>query len=190
MTLTRFEATKARQDGLDNSDLKWVATLGALGQCPQNVERDMHRRARHVLGITVTPYMVPLPDGLGQAALILPHEIFSDLWTHHPEQAMARTVGDHNMLLEFWRTNAQAAEEWYRLHPLRPVVEQRPGTCVPIRLWGDDAPVGKHGRACRVMSWSSPIVRLPGMQSKMAIYVVDPRAFKSTRAEDLDTLLR
>ena len=47
--------------------------------------------------------------------------------------------------------------------------------CVPIRLWGDDAPVGKNGLAARCMSWSYAVVRLEAMWSKLGIYVMDPR---------------
>ena len=30
---------------------------------------------------------------------------------------------------------------------------------IPIRVWGDDAPVGKHGRAIKTISWASAATR-------------------------------
>ena len=108
-------------------------------------------------------------------AVALPHELFSDLWTQHPNVARKRFSGEPGELLSFWDAAMVNNEPWFENHPLKSVAIGEPLKCIPIRLWGDDAPIAKRGRQCRAFSWTSAVVRLESLHCKMCAYCIDPQ---------------
>ena len=50
----------AMEDGLQNSAVHSLSSLGNHGQCPSNYERDLHTSLRNLYGFELAPYIVPM----------------------------------------------------------------------------------------------------------------------------------
>jgi len=83
-------------DGVHGNDIAHMAAFGAFGEQQGNAARDMHRHMSKNI-------MLPLPHGVQvpcmdpssgeyaqeQAYMFLPHEVFSALGNHYPEECVA-----------------------------------------------------------------------------------------------------
>ena len=74
-----------------------MASAGAAGKYPQNTERDMTRRMRKSLGMSVKPYM-QIVDGI-KVAIILPHELFAEVTHRWPDRNLLGSGSDR---VQFW----------------------------------------------------------------------------------------
>ena len=171
------EARSAEQDGLQNSDLRLLASCGCNGRYPNNVERDMHRRLRKKLQISVQPFMVKTELLFGTfrnsgaaVAMLLPHEMFADICTKMPALAAERICGAPGTAEDFW--DLMKGESWMATHPLRErLLSSNPPT--PLRTWGDDCALGKSGYTeARVMNWCSCVGTGTSMEVKIPIYIL------------------
>ena len=165
------------KDGLtDVAGTTELANLGCKGRHPQNIERDMHRKMKRKLGIELEPlelFMAGKKQDKMKVSMLLPHELWAALWTH---ESKAREVflGQEGSCRMCWQSVADNKEEWYMEHPLRDHIQRDPDHHVPLRLWGDDAPITKNsGRTIRTMSMSSCVVFLQSFKSKLAIYAME-----------------
>ena len=144
------EALAARRDGLAGlADIDCLAGLGSDAKFPGNIERDFGRRIKTVLKIDVKPLSVPVDVSKADPIIVnvlLPRELFAVLWRRFPEKAHLRFIGGDAVRI-LWRIAHEAEETWFMEHPLKSEVLERPDLHVPVRVWGDDAPVGKHGRS-------------------------------------------
>ena len=109
-------------DGVHGNDIAHLAAFGAFGEQPGNAARDTHRHMSKNI-------MLPLPHGVQvpcmdpssgeyaqeQAYMFLPHEVFSALGNHYPEEfvAMFNTAETP----KFWQGLSQRDPRLYR-HPL------------------------------------------------------------------------
>ena len=101
--------------------------------------------------------------------VLLPHELWAFVWLEQLHTARERFCGEPGALATFWAKTKDNDEEWLQAHPCKSMIDSDPLRCVPIRLWGDDAPIGKHGRELRCMSWTSAVCSLESLASKIAI---------------------
>ena len=173
------ESQAAREDGADLSELALFGDLGCKGKWPQNVERDLERRARRKFRFPDL-YMVQTScttlDGTPGhciVGVILPHELFAMIL--HYEAAHLMFGGVHRSTQsEYWGMVERNGEDWWRRHPLREKVLRDPARALGVRLWGDDAPVGKKGRQIRVVSWAGVACKVSADVSKFPCYIIDP----------------
>ena len=184
------EAAAAQQDGLALGDLSSLAELGASAKYPGNIERDFGRRMKKVLGITVKPLEVSVDvSGVNILVLVLlPHELFAAIWDKNYEKASARFIGGY-AVQDVWRIAKNGEEAWFLEHPLKSAILGNPDLHVPVRVWGDDAPVGKHGRAVRAVSWAPAAVRGEALQSKLLCWVIDPSVVSVISEKQLFNIL-
>ena len=175
-------------DGQTAPDIVGIAKCGCLGKWPQNIERDLNRMMRRKFNLKVSPVQIKVPD-IGKIAVLLPHEMWAFMWHEYPETARQRFLGGPDDLSTFWsKTMASDCNaEWLSCHPCIEMLHACPHLMVPLRLWGDDAPMGKHGREVRVMSWCSCLCRLESMSAKIAMYMGNAEGF--TRAAE-DAVIR
>eukprot|EP00969_Alexandrium_andersonii_P113230 5004348-Alexandrium_andersonii.AAC.1 len=112
---------------------------------------------KRFIGTLIEPLFAEVQnDGApAKIAVLLPHELFSELWTCYPELAASVLIGKPADLRDYWAMAASTHEDWLEGHPLRNSALARPLLTIPVRLWGDDAPVGEQHRACRTMCWAS-----------------------------------
>ena len=113
----------------------------------------MHRWGRRAgnggLGIRVQPYFLeldmlnsngdPVPRWFG---ILLPHELFADMMCTPGDRGYDHLLGKPGTLQEFW--DLQRDQDWFQAHPLRDTLGGQHD--IPIRLWGDDRPLGKKTR--------------------------------------------
>ena len=53
---------------------------------------------------------------------------------------------------------------------MRGFIIEFPHLACPYVIYGDEAPISKHGnRAIRVLQWSSPVTRAPTLQRKLIL---------------------
>ena len=150
------EIAGAAADDKDDKDghVAALAALGGGGKWKQNIERDMNRKMTKFYNIQLAPFMQKTrckkSDGTFaelDVAIILPHELLGDLSRGFPT---SKFFGAPSEREQYWKAQEAAGEEWFQRHPLHQMcVGSSQGTCIPIRIWGDDAPMGKHGRCVR-----------------------------------------
>jgi len=105
-----LDAQAAINDGANIKAVRRIAKIGAGGRCPQNAERDLHRLLRQELKIPTELYDVSVPvhgpDNRVRFVtqqLVLPHELFSDMYACSPEKFNKHMINDEHLLLE-WLT--------------------------------------------------------------------------------------
>ena len=85
--------------------------------------------------------------------VLLPHELVHAFWmVGGPHVMQQRFVGDQGErgLHEFW--HRVRGEPWMEAHPLAEQIRRSPGTHIPIRLHGDDAPLNRGRSILAVQS--------------------------------------
>ena len=156
-----------------------MAGLGCSGKYPGNIERDIHRWGRRAgnggLGIRVQPYFLkldmlngngdPVPRWFG---ILLPHELFADMMCTPGDRGYDHLLGKAGTLQEFW--DLQKDQDWFQAHPLRDTLGGQHD--VPIRLWGDDRPLGKN-RELRTLTWTSAVCHGSAWETRFPIYFVE-----------------
>ena len=171
----------AVQDGLGKwDDLREFASIGKNGRWLSNSERDFHSKFRKLHGqwISTTPVVVPKlvrKTGLvaiRQAKVLYPHE----LWAHVSQDSQRFNEvfmpTDPEELRVFWQTVKD--EVWMMEHPLRFQILASPMSCVPILIYGDEAPMGKLGkRLLRMGLWYSPFRKPKNVDGNMASHMDD-----------------
>ena len=84
-----------------------LASLGSLGKYPSNIERDLFRRNRRQMGLSVELYAVEVPSshrsGQTTVDVLISHELWAWLWRVYPSQAKATFVGQDSDLVELWK---------------------------------------------------------------------------------------
>ena len=116
---------------------------------------------KRLLNIHVDPYELSVqidpsdPNSVVKIFMVLPHELFATLW-EHTDVAEQRMIGGE-CVRSFWQIASDCAEPFFKNHPMKAAILADMNSHIPIRVWGGDAPVGKHGRR----SGRSPGHRLP-----------------------------
>ena len=155
------EANAAVQDGLRRQDLNLLASLGAQGRHKQNIERDLHRRHEKHHLVPIYEVQIPYHDAAGKvknttAAMVLPHEWFGAMMTAEKDYMLKLLGGGPTETQQWWDLAEESCPQWWSSHPMRSKILQHKSLYIPIRLWGDDAPMGKKGkRSVLVVAWTS-----------------------------------
>ena len=142
------------QDGMTHRAVVDFASLGAGGEHPQNIERDLHAWSRALLGFQLDPYYLKLDllkenDEITEEVdvpCLLPHEVLHALWLAGPQQFQISTMGPGGPkdLSNYWNW-ALEKTTWARRHPA--LAEQDPRTLdkmIPIMLFVDGAEVFRN----------------------------------------------
>jgi hypothetical protein len=176
-------ADAAVQDhGRDHDHVASLAASGGGGKWKQNIERDMNRKMIKMYDIQLVPFMqktrCKTSDGKFKqldVAIIPPHELLGELSRVFPVDLARKLFGTPSEREQYWKAQEAAGEEWFQRHPLRHMcVGSSSGRCIPIRIWGDDAPMGKNGRSVRSSCWSSVTNKSADHASKFLIFALDP----------------
>ena len=154
------EANAAVQDGLRRQDLNLLASLGAQGRHKQNIERDLHRRHEKHHLVPIYEVQIPYHDAAGKvknttAAMVLPHEWFGAMMTAEKDYMLKLLGGGPTETQQWWDLAEESCPQWWSSHPMRSKILQHKSLYIPIRLWGDDAPMGKKGkRSVLAVAWT------------------------------------
>ena len=105
--------------------------------------------------------------------VILPHELFAMLLKYKADHLMFGGDG-RSTQLEYWNMVERNGEDWWRRHPFREKVLRNPTRALGVRLWGDDAPVGKHCRQIRVVTWAGVACNVSANVAKFPCCIIDP----------------
>ena len=97
---------------------------------------------------------------------------------------MTTFVGNTSDLVELWKMTLEHNPKKLEHHPALDLIKSKPESCIPIRVWGDDAPLGKRGRGIRAVSWSSASVVGESIRCKMPIFAIDNR-HKNASTDDM-----
>ena len=178
---------------VDDKDVAALAALGGGGKWKQNIERDMNRKMTKLYDIQLVPFMQKTrckkPDGKFEeldVAIVLPHELLGELSRVFPVDVAWKLFGTPSEREQYWKAQEAAGEEWFQRHPLHQMcVGSSSGKCIPIRIWGDDAPMGKHGRCVRSACWSSVTNKSADHASKFLIWALDPKVISVPDEEPL-----
>ena len=151
-----------------------MAGLACKGKHLSFIERDFVRRMDCLLNINMEPYelAVNINGTIARVNIILPHELFGLLWWEHASIAEQRMIGP-DLVREFWQIEADCDEPFFTHHPMRDEILADMSAYMPIRVWGDDTPGGKHGRGIRTLSWASAATREEAMKSKHMVWCTD-----------------
>ena len=172
----------AVQDGLGDKwdDLREFASIGKFGLYQNNSERDFHSKFRKLHGqwISTTPVAIPkLVRKTGLAAIrhakvLYPHELWAYLSQDAQRFDEVFMPRDPEEVKIFWEQVKD--ETWMAEHPLRFRVAESPMTCIPILIYGDEAPMGKLGkRLLRMGLWYSPFRKPKNVDGNMASHMDD-----------------
>jgi hypothetical protein len=137
----------ARRDGTNDAWMRRMALFGSSGRRTDNMERDLWRFvAQKGLRLDINFYYVQVavrrPDNPAlnryvRHPCILPHEFVGLLYR---EGRLLETLCPNGLgeVAQFW--SHLATEEWVQEHPVDPGA--RPN-CIPLAVYGDDAPYTK-----------------------------------------------
>ena len=174
----RADSIAISNNGACSADVELIAKCGCGGKYPQNIERDLSRAMRRSLSMQVRPYLQKV-EGV-TVAVILPHEWFAELLLRWPRQA-EKLLGSAHERGQFWAAMDTASEEWFDVHPLKQYARQFPHACMPIRVWGDDAPTGESrhaNRSIRTACWSAATTKSSSLTSRFLSWAIDPSIIK------------
>lgn len=172
---------RAADMGTSNTLIRQLAALGARGSQRTHMERDLWRLIeRRRLALAVDPYEVKVqvskPRQAGVATwvsmpVLLPHEMFAAIAELQFEQSFLTRGGASQQVSAWWR--AVANQEWVRFHPVPPADRQR---CLPVGLYGDDAPVNKV-ESVTIICWNSILGDRSSWQNRFLICAI-PKRFR------------
>ena len=147
---------------------------------PNNVERSFHTKWRKLMGHWIRPRSIFVPRlnkkrGLatvGKAAVLYPHETWAFLSEDPTRFQTVFMPSDPNELHTFLEKVRN--EVWMQEHPLRFLVWDEPMKCIPILIYGDEAPMGKLGkRLLRMGLWYSPFRKHLAVDGNLASHMDD-----------------
>lgn len=156
--------------------MKLLAQLGSSGKWSGNMWRDFERQARKAMEgheLRTWPMKLPMHHRRSRNILdfdfpiVFPHETYAYL-AEKPAALLRRVYGgDVDSARKWWL--ACRNDAWYPHHPAATFT--RGDVVAPLRLYGDDAEHFKN-QSCLIMTWSSPLCRLPVAESRMLICAV------------------
>lgn len=176
-------ADAAVRDGCEDPALKSLASIGSGGRFPGNCHRD-------ILNIVppthahkaLSKFQVSIaqrPHGFLEVehSLLLPHELFHIIYTHHPETFASGILGGGSDTVElFW--HSMSDHPGYTEHPVKGRPEHK-RKAVPIALHGDGVPVSGVGKSWSksmdAYSWTSLLSRGPTAKVLFLIYIMSPK---------------
>ena len=158
-------------DGTESECTHKMASFGHWGAQTQNIERDLHRYCvRSNLNAGIEAYQVEtvVRDAAGQhketcLPVLLPHELVNGMYQLSEADFQSRFVCSESLLSEFWAHHS--SERWFHSHPARDKIMQEPGRSIPLRLFGDEAPMSKS-QGVLLFAFCSSICRLPSWLSR------------------------
>ena len=161
--------------------------LGGAGKSPNNIERDLHRRAKLLVDLPIDPELIEVPryhrrSGLMKminAALICPHDLFGALFER--PKAFVNLFGTRESWVEYW--NCMREELWLKEHPDYEHILQHPERFCPFVLFGDDAQTSKRvGQNVKLMCWMSPLSIHRSSEKRLIPIYVMPTQEKNRKA--------
>ena len=117
-------ANAAVLEGIPSAGVQTFASLGAHGECPQNVERDAHRWLRNYNGYNMQTYTIKLKvcaakGGVEEISVpvLSVHQMLSNIWHSGMHQRYVSLLGPKGAreLGEFWEHLRELA--WGHDHP-------------------------------------------------------------------------
>ena len=123
-TLAQRYAKLAYQDGLDDGDLRQIASLATWGKHPQNVSRDLHRFLPCAYGSGLATHNIVINAWDNKTSSIqqreLPILLASDtlhaIWTTKSNAAWTECLGGtYDLCKSYWD---DAGQTWARDHPV------------------------------------------------------------------------
>ena len=141
------------KDGFDCAAVLDFASLGCNGEHPSNIERDLHRWTRNLLGWHVDPYpvefdlMLPNSEELQTVTVpcLLPHEVLHALWRAGGQQFQISTCGPNGVdeLVVYWEWALK--QKWSQRHPaLQGRCASDLKNMIPLMLFVDGAEVFRN----------------------------------------------
>ena len=179
-TLVQEIAQATIESGAKEPFLLKLGGLGSSGRLPQHCQSDLLRilpqtRVNEALSQVGVCVAKP-PSGFAQVQheMLLPHELFSMMYTHHRGAFVQRLLGGSEARVgEFWA--AMADHPAYRAHP----VARRPDhieKAIPIAVHGDGVPVAGIGKSWSksmdTYSWCSLLCTGPTSAFLFVIYAM------------------
>ena len=138
-----------------------MASFGNYGQHKQNIQRDLYRHAKKVLGRVLEPYWIKIRGYTDDQTevqvdwpVLLPHEWFAALHGAGDKQWKLSMLGPdgEESLARFWSTVRGAP--WLADHPVYGLDSARQAKMVPFFMFGDDAAVFEHEKMCVMFAGS------------------------------------
>lgn len=176
-------AAAAVHDGCVDPLLRDLASIGSEGRFPGNCHADLLRKVPptyvHRALTKFRVWLSPRPGRILVAdhLLLLPHELFHIIYTHHREQFNLRLLGgSESNLRGFW--TEMRDHPAYATHP----VSARPDhleKAIPIALHGDGVAISGVGKSWQksvdAYSWTSLMSKGPTADVVFLIYIMNPK---------------
>ena len=155
-------AMAALDDGAKGDDLHIIASLGANGRFPANMERDLEARLKpspfsSCIAHIALPFKSNFQIKWTDTSVLLPHEVFATLFSLHPAKFIESLLGSSvSRTTNFWA--AMKGHPSMEYHPeLRD--QAIASKTIPISLHGDAVPVAGIGKSwsksVEIVSWRS-----------------------------------
>lgn len=113
-------------------------------------------------------------------SILLPHELFAEMMSSPGGHGYDHLLGSPGTLEEFWDLHTD--QDWFQAHPLRDTLGGQHD--VPIRLWGDDRPLGKN-RELRTLTWCSAVGSGSAWQTRFPIYFAQTSYLQPTTEREV-----
>ena len=149
-----------------HDEIVQLSKLGNEGRCPQNIERDFHRRFGAELFFTfrIEPYLIPLPlidartpgFSMEMFPFLAPHEVAAALFEQGEDKFREFCVknNDDMQLADFWAGLTE--EDWFKSHPILQTTPDL-NKVIPICLHADEAEY-LDDQSLYIISWHCPLL--------------------------------
>lgn len=172
--------------------VRLLARLGSQGKHPGNCERDLLRLVARECPLPIDPFLVDVelnsPDGLelveSQVPLLLPHELFSALFSQGQAQ-WARSIASGSCRY-FWE-ELRRGTPTFAQHPAYAEVGAQLSHTVPLRIHGDGAQFSQT-ESMIAMTWASCVAASGSPFHNRFLMLAVPKAL--LRVGSLDQILQ
>lgn len=181
--LVQQVAQAAEEDGNTCVEIRKLAAMGSRGLYPGNCHADLERHLRPtpvttaLRSFSATIAKPPCGFWTGSHTILLPHELFATIFTHHSDVFYKSVCGGGVSNVELFWSNMQGHPA-YRDHPVRLRTEHL-SKAIPLSLHGDGVPVSGVGKSWSqsvdVYSWASMLSKGRTTDTMYLIYLLNPK---------------
>ena len=174
-TVRKIAAACKRSYNETNASVNQLSRLG--GGSGSNASRDLSRlvsKLPFMKKLAIADVDVFAKRGTSEVfepaklPMLYPHDIVSTIWRTSPGKFEELFIGPEGNegVEKFWNTHRY--EEWFLEHPNIADIEHEPSKCLPVKMWGDKAPVTRN-LGISVLTMSPVMSKLATMMSRVLL---------------------
>ena len=172
-------AAAAVADGATSREVTLLAGLGSNGRYPNHMHTELlkHLQPTKVSGalteVDIAMKRPPHAIVRMKHPMLLPHELFATIYTHHRDRFFEVLCGGSEANIEQFWAEVEGTQKYASL-PAR-LVPTHKKRCIPIAIHGDGVPISGIGKSwsksAQVFSWCSLLARGSTINTCFLIYL-------------------